>query len=86
MLDPYPIAVNTAFSKKWSTPVTYDYGVPGCDGCQGSMYDISNRIDDYTNRARVNGKARAMPMWIVPQMFNVSAQSRLLVRKDWIEN
>lgn len=70
MLDPYPIAVNTAFSKKWSTPVTYDFGVPGCDGCLGTMYDIPNRIDDYTNRARVMGRKREMPLWIVPQMFN----------------
>jgi hypothetical protein len=70
LLDPYPIAVNPTFSKKWSTPVTYDYGVPGCDGCIGSFYDISNRVDDYSNRARLSGKKREMPLWIVPQMFD----------------
>jgi hypothetical protein len=70
LLDPYPIAVNPAFSKKWSTPVTYNHGVSGCDGCMGSFYDVSNRIDDYLNRARLSGKKREMPLWIVPQMFD----------------
>lgn len=41
------------------------------------MYDIPNRIDDYTNRARVNGRGRELPMWVVPQAFNVSSHSFL---------
>jgi len=70
LADPYPIALNGAFSKRWSTPITYDYGVSGCDGCMGSFYDITNRIDDWKNRARLSDKARDMPLWIVPQMFS----------------
>ena len=70
LLDPYPVAVNPTFSKKWSTEVTYDYGCSGCDGCAGSLYDTSNRVDDYANRARIMGKQREMPLWIVPQMFD----------------
>lgn len=46
MGDPYPIGINSTFSK-WGTACNSTYGDCGCDNCEGSVYDVSARLDTY---------------------------------------
>lgn len=74
MVDPYPIAVNTRWSKPWATFVDENYGDCGCDNCNGTFYDITTRIDSARDRARLSGFHRDKPVWIVPQAFDDGQQ------------
>ena len=69
LADVYSIAMNPIWSKKYGTEVTEDFGCSGCDECKGSPYDLPNRIDAWTDRARLSGRARTLPIWVVPQAF-----------------
>lgn len=51
------------------TPCTPDVGDCGCDNCEGSFEDISNRMDDFTYRLWVDGWEREKAVWGVPQGF-----------------
>lgn len=70
LVDVYHIAVNTGFSKRWSTPVTSTFGCSGCDGCIGAFTDLSDRIDTWSSRLEIMGKKRDIPIWVVPQAFD----------------
>lgn len=45
MVDPYPIGINSTFSK-WGTACNTTYGDCGCDNCEGNVQDVPNRLDD----------------------------------------
>jgi hypothetical protein len=70
LTDVYSIALNPAYSKKWSTEVTETFGCSGCDGCRGDFYDLPRRIDAWKQRLRIMGNARTTPIWLVPQAFD----------------
>lgn len=72
-VDPYPINLNGAFSRVYGTPCDKYFGVSGCDSCEGSIYDITSRIDSAINRARLAGKYRTKQVWSVPQAFDDQA-------------
>ena len=74
MLDPYPYAMNAAFSNIYATKVDVNFGDSGCDDCDGSSYDISSRIESTRDRARLKGQWRTKPAWIVPQSFDGTAE------------
>ena len=46
MGDPYPIGINSTFSK-WGTACNATYGDCGCDNCEGSVFDVPDRLDTY---------------------------------------
>lgn len=68
LVDVYHIAVNTAWSKKWSTVVNSTYGCGGCDECVGNYADLSGRIDTWSKRLRI--MRSTAPIWVVPQGFD----------------
>ncbi|ORY35572.1 hypothetical protein BCR39DRAFT_510866 [Naematelia encephala] len=70
LADPYPVALNPIWSKKWSTPVDPEFGCSGCDGCKGNLYDISIRLDEWRERLRILKRDREVGIWIVPQAFD----------------
>ena len=69
MLDIYHIALNAAWSKKYNTPITSQFGASGCDGCNGTFYDVVARIEEAQDRLRIMGRLRS-PLWLVPQGFD----------------
>ncbi|ORX38738.1 hypothetical protein BD324DRAFT_650081 [Kockovaella imperatae] len=69
-VDPYPVNLNGAFSPVYSTPVTDIFGDSGCDNCEGSMYDIINRVDQTIDRARLLGMYRTKQVVGTPQAFD----------------
>ncbi|CAA7262238.1 unnamed protein product [Cyclocybe aegerita] len=73
MQDAYPIGINATFSTVWGTICTKDYGDCGCDNCQGSLEDISTRMDEFSERLFVNGWERTKAVWTVPQGFGNSS-------------
>lgn len=74
LVDPYPIALNGAWSKRYNTYVDEDYGCGGCDNCRGTFYDQTERIESSRNRARLAGVGRSKPTWMVPQAFDDGQQ------------
>ena len=77
MQDTYPIGINATFSVRWHTPCTPDFGDCGCDNCEGSFLDISNRMDEFAERLDVLGETRTKTVWTVPQAFGGS---------EWVAN
>ncbi|KAJ6613609.1 hypothetical protein B0H10DRAFT_2165261 [Mycena sp. CBHHK59/15] len=69
MPDTYTIANDPAFSAKYHTPCTVDFGCCGCDNCRGEFEDISRRLDDFALRLDVLGWNRDKAVWSVPQAF-----------------
>lgn len=67
--DTYPTGINATYSTVWGTPCTSDFGDCGCDNCKGDWTDISERVDQFRERARWLGRKRSMPIWSVPQAF-----------------
>ncbi|KAI1176122.1 hypothetical protein F4777DRAFT_287567 [Nemania sp. FL0916] len=45
MEDVYPIAINGTYSK-WGTACNATLGDCGCDNCEGTVQDVSSRLDD----------------------------------------
>lgn len=70
MVDPYPIALNGGWSKRYGNAVDEDFGCSGCDNCKGTFYDIRHRVQSAKERLRLTGRGRTSPVWIVPQLFN----------------
>ncbi|RDW82700.1 hypothetical protein BP6252_03812 [Coleophoma cylindrospora] len=68
MSDPYPISVNTSWSTQYDTACNTTYGCCGCDDCDGTFEDVSNRLDLYTEYQEILGLAQK-PQWGVPQAF-----------------
>ena len=72
MQDAYPISINATFSVEWHTPCTPDYGDCGCDNCNGDFFDISTRMDEFSERLDILGWRRTKTVWAVPQAFGGS--------------
>ncbi|KAJ5802930.1 uncharacterized protein N7503_005380 [Penicillium pulvis] len=66
--DVYPIAVNTSWSTVYETPCNTTYGCCGCDDCEGSVEDISVRLDKFAEYQTWLG-ASPKPFWGVPMAF-----------------
>ncbi|OTA99057.1 hypothetical protein M426DRAFT_46922, partial [Hypoxylon sp. CI-4A] len=66
MLDPYPIAINSTFSK-WGTACNATLGDCGCDNCQGNVQDVSRRIEDLIQYEEWLGR------WPLPKFHNPQA-------------
>ncbi|KAI0007320.1 hypothetical protein F4779DRAFT_592380 [Xylariaceae sp. FL0662B] len=73
MADPYPIGINSTFSK-WNTVCNATLGDCGCDGCAGTVQDVSTRWDaiaQYEHRlGRPTAAALAQPKFHNPQAFH----------------
>lgn len=67
MSDVYPISTNVTFSTEYLTPCNATYGCCGCDNCEGSFEDISDRVDAYSERDEILGWQKTQ--WSVPQAF-----------------
>ncbi|KAH8879649.1 hypothetical protein GQ53DRAFT_800146 [Thozetella sp. PMI_491] len=63
MTDPYPIGINSTFSK-WGTACNTTLGDCGCDNCQGNVQDVSRRFDDFSKYERWLG------LWPKTKIFN----------------
>ncbi|KXX76531.1 hypothetical protein MMYC01_205990 [Madurella mycetomatis] len=51
MEDVYPIGINSTWSK-WGTECNTTYGDCGCDNCEGTVQDVSSRLDDLATYER----------------------------------
>lgn len=70
LADPYPIAVDTAFSTVYGTVCNATYGCCGCDNCAGAgVADVRDRLDAYARHERVVNASPPRPRWLVPQAF-----------------
>ncbi|KAI1206862.1 uncharacterized protein F4807DRAFT_437494 [Annulohypoxylon truncatum] len=67
MADPYPIAINSTFSK-WGTACNTTLGDCGCDNCKGNVQDVSSRLDDLIQYEKWLGRW-PLPKFINPQAF-----------------
>lgn len=81
-VDPYPVNVAAAFSRKYGTPCNPDYGCCGCDDCEGSMYDVIRRVDQTIDRSRLLGMYRTKQVWSVPQAFDDYAETFWIAAPD----
>ncbi|CEJ58603.1 hypothetical protein PMG11_07255 [Penicillium brasilianum] len=66
--DVYPIAVNTSWSVVYDTACNTTYGCCGCDDCEGTLDDISVRLDLFAEYQSWIGSA-PKPLWGVPMAF-----------------
>ncbi|KAI1646747.1 uncharacterized protein F4817DRAFT_122858 [Daldinia loculata] len=66
MQDPYPIAINSTFSK-WGTACNTTLGDCGCDNCAGNPQDVSRRLDGLVQYERWLGR------WPLPKFHNPQA-------------
>lgn len=66
--DVYPIAVNTSWSEVYGTVCNTTYGCCGCDDCQGTMEDISERLDLFAEYQSWVGSG-PKTLWGVPMAF-----------------
>ncbi|KAI1452374.1 hypothetical protein F4805DRAFT_30648 [Annulohypoxylon moriforme] len=67
MADPYPIAINSTFSK-WGTACNRTLGDCGCDNCEGNVQDVTSRLDDLIQYEKWLGRW-PLPKFINPQAF-----------------
>ncbi|KAK6954545.1 hypothetical protein Daesc_004512 [Daldinia eschscholtzii] len=66
MQDPYPIAINSTFSK-WGTVCNATLGDCGCDNCAGNPQDVPRRLDGLIQYERWLGR------WPLPKFHNPQA-------------
>jgi hypothetical protein len=67
--DAYPVGINATWSIPWGTPCNLTYGDCGCDNCDGTLTDVSTRLDQITNyQANIDGQG-SKPNWAVLQAF-----------------
>ncbi|KAI1103517.1 hypothetical protein F4804DRAFT_229516 [Jackrogersella minutella] len=66
MADPYPIAINSTFSK-WGTACNSTLGDCGCDNCKGNVQDVSSRLDNLIQYEKWLGR------WPLPKFHNPQA-------------
>lgn len=67
MSDVYPVSTNTSFSTVYFTECNATYGCCGCDDCQGSLRDVSDRLDWFAHMDDIVGWEKTH--WGVPQAF-----------------
>lgn len=67
MADPYPIAINSTFSK-WGTACNSTLGDCGCDNCEGNVQDVTSRLEDLIQYEKWLGRW-PLPKFINPQAF-----------------
>lgn len=65
--DVYPISTNTSYSTVYYTPCNATYGCCGCDDCNGSFEDVSDRLDHFAHFDDVLGWPKTH--WGAPQAF-----------------
>ena len=65
--DVYPISTNTSFSTVYETVCNTTYGCCGCDNCNGTFEDISDRLDDFAHFDDLLGWPKTH--WSAPQAF-----------------
>ncbi|KAJ4491090.1 hypothetical protein C8R41DRAFT_379936 [Lentinula lateritia] len=83
--DTYMIGNNVTFSNQWGTPCTVDYGDCGCDNCKGNFQDISTRMDEFHERAFIEGWELDKVVWTVPQGFgNDTYWTRYPTGEEWV--
>ncbi|KAI0201145.1 hypothetical protein F4808DRAFT_128717 [Astrocystis sublimbata] len=68
MQDPYPIGINSTFSK-WGTACNATLGDCGCDNCDGVVQDVSTRLDALTTYEEWLGRW-PLPKFHNPQVFH----------------
>jgi len=68
MEDAYPIGINSTFSK-WGTACNATLGDCGCDNCQGTVQDVSSRLDDLAQYEAWLGRW-PLPKFHNPQVFH----------------
>ncbi|KAI1466705.1 uncharacterized protein F4812DRAFT_451660 [Daldinia caldariorum] len=66
MQDPYPIGINSTFSK-WGTECNTTLGDCGCDNCAGNPQDVPRRLDGLIQYERWLGR------WPLPKFHNPQA-------------
>ena len=67
--DAYPVGINATWSVRWDTPCNLTYGDCGCDNCDGTLTDVSTRLDQFTNyQANIDDQG-SKPNWAVLQAF-----------------
>ncbi|PMD30113.1 hypothetical protein L207DRAFT_641957 [Hyaloscypha variabilis F] len=67
--DTYPIGINATYSIPFDTYCNFTHGDCGCDNCVGSLFDVSNRLDDLATYQEWLGEWRK-PLWSVLQAFD----------------
>ncbi|KAI0129195.1 hypothetical protein BJ170DRAFT_363245 [Xylariales sp. AK1849] len=67
LTDTYPISTNTSYSTVYNTVCNATYGDCGCDDCNGTFEDISDRIDEFQRRDDLIGWSKTQ--WFAPQAF-----------------
>jgi hypothetical protein len=67
--DTYPIGINATYSIPFKTYCNFTHGDCGCDNCVGSLFDVSNRLDDLSTYQQWLGEWRK-PLWSVLQAFD----------------
>ncbi|KAL9531374.1 hypothetical protein SMMN14_05433 [Sphaerulina musiva] len=67
MSDVYPVSTNTSFSTVYFTECNATYGCCGCDDCEGSLRDVSDRLDWFAHMDDIVGWEKTH--WGVPQAF-----------------
>lgn len=84
MQDVYQIGNDVTFSSEYNTECTPDFGVCGCDNCQGLFSDISERMDTFRERmAYLNWQTKSL--WSVPQAFGEAQYwKRYPTRKEFV--
>ncbi|KAI8625550.1 hypothetical protein F5Y19DRAFT_263378 [Xylariaceae sp. FL1651] len=68
MEDVYPIGINSTFSK-WGTACNATLGDCGCDNCEGTVQDVSSRLDDLSQYEAWLGRW-PLPKFHNPQVFH----------------
>lgn len=66
MSDVYPVSTNTSFSTVYFTECNATYGCCGCDDCEGSLRDVSDRLDWFKHMDDIVGWEKTH--WGVPQV------------------
>jgi hypothetical protein len=67
--DTYPIGINATYSIPFNTYCNFIHGDCGCDNCVGSLFDVSDRLDDLATYQEWLGQWRK-PLWSVLQAFD----------------
>ncbi|EME46147.1 hypothetical protein DOTSEDRAFT_70221 [Dothistroma septosporum NZE10] len=68
MEDAYPVGIDPTFSRKFNTTCNETYGDCGCDDCKGSLLDVSDRLNTFSEYQGWLG-TREKPLWSVLQAF-----------------
>ncbi|KAK4251038.1 hypothetical protein C7999DRAFT_37928 [Corynascus novoguineensis] len=70
MADVYPVGLNNAtYSRKWDAPCNVTYGDCGCDNCEGTVWDVAQRIEGWRRHERVLGRGS------IPKTILLNAQA-----------